>query len=256
MVQRVRRDPATVTDEELAEAVKNSTSFMEVLRRLNMSTGTAMRGAIKRHISALNLPMDHFTRDPVYMKHEKDEFFPAELMRKIPREQFAALVATSQTPNEFCERAGLPTNLLRTTTAIRKVAEKYGIDASHLYSRSKATRRFYEKNFFTEVLGKNGKMPGGGPSVVAHGLVQYGLVENRCHFCSRESWQGEPIPKLLVIRNGDRTDLRLENLALACPNCHSQRTLEERRALAARAFNGHRRGRRPRYWDRKVQGAD
>jgi 5-methylcytosine-specific restriction endonuclease McrA len=53
-------------------------------------------------------------------------------------------------------------------------------------------------------------------------LLQAGLLETVCRCCGLERWQGMPLALALHHVNGDRHDNRLENLALLCPNCHSQ----------------------------------
>jgi 5-methylcytosine-specific restriction endonuclease McrA len=53
-------------------------------------------------------------------------------------------------------------------------------------------------------------------------LLSAGLKENRCEACGLTEWLGRPLSMQLHHRNGDGLDNRLENLALLCPNCHSQ----------------------------------
>ncbi len=53
-------------------------------------------------------------------------------------------------------------------------------------------------------------------------LVRAGLLVLRCHECGIEQWRGKPLTLELHHINGDGRDNRLENLALLCPNCHSQ----------------------------------
>jgi hypothetical protein len=53
-------------------------------------------------------------------------------------------------------------------------------------------------------------------------LIAAGLKEDRCEECGLSEWRGEALPLELHHVNGDRHDNRLENLALLCPNCHSQ----------------------------------
>jgi DNA-binding CsgD family transcriptional regulator/5-methylcytosine-specific restriction endonuclease McrA len=67
-------------------------------------------------------------------------------------------------------------------------------------------------------------------------LVKEGLKENRCERCGLDQWYRQPLSIALHHINGDRLDNRLENLALLCPNCHSQTDTYSGR-------NGHRRRR-------------
>lgn len=53
-------------------------------------------------------------------------------------------------------------------------------------------------------------------------LLKEGLKSNECEVCGTSSWCGQPIKCELHHVNGDRTDHRLENLQIICPNCHSQ----------------------------------
>lgn len=66
-------------------------------------------------------------------------------------------------------------------------------------------------------------------------LLGAGLKENRCELCGLTEWQGRPLTMQLHHRNGDGRDNRLENLALLCPNCHSQTETFAGRNKRARA---------------------
>ena len=51
-------------------------------------------------------------------------------------------------------------------------------------------------------------------------LIKEGIFEYKCYNCGNIEWLGKPIPLELEHKNGDRTDNRIDNLTLLCPNCH------------------------------------
>lgn len=53
-------------------------------------------------------------------------------------------------------------------------------------------------------------------------LFRAGLKENKCEECGIVEWNGKPITLQLHHVDGNRSNNKLENLQILCPNCHTQ----------------------------------
>ena len=99
-----------------------------------------------------------------------------------------------------------------------KVLDKHNIDYSHFISEPEKYNGFQKKRDINEIL-----VSGITVSIthLKERLLKEGLKEHKCERCGRAEWEKEPIPLQLHHINGDRTDNRLENLQVLCPNCHA-----------------------------------
>jgi ribosomal protein S27E len=144
------------TDDQLADAMKDSYSYSEVLRRLGLNFGGGTHASVKLKVKQLKLSDSHFTGQG------------------------------------WCTGKRYKETLLKRNTLPLEAILQIG---SNYQSGSKLKKR----------------------------LVKAGILKDVCAECGNEGiWYGKPLTLQLDHKNGDRTDNRIENLRVICPNCHSQ----------------------------------
>lgn len=52
-------------------------------------------------------------------------------------------------------------------------------------------------------------------------ILEEGIKEYKCECCELTTWLNQPIPLELHHIDGDRTNNKIENYELLCPNCHA-----------------------------------
>lgn len=137
--------------------------------------------------------------------------------RKYTKEQFINAWNTSATLSEVaskigCNRSGGGYHTIK--SAATELALSYDHMTGKANSGPKFRRTIEEKLVNGILLGTNG---------LKLDLIKNNLLENKCQECGLPPlWNNRKLVLQLDHINGVRTDNRLENLRLLCPNCHTQ----------------------------------
>ena len=142
---------------------------------------------------------------------------------QVDTETFKLLMLESRTWSEALRRLGLPPIGGNHYSLKARVREE-GLDVSHFKEglrealrRGGANRqRIPLDQILVEGAADN-------TPLLKKRLVAAGLLKNECALCQQPpEWKGRSLVLILDHKNGKRTDGRLENLRLLCPNCNSQ----------------------------------
>lgn len=107
-------------------------------------------------------------------------------------------------------------------STFKRYAEKYGIYTPNQGGRGikKLKTEGKGKISLTDIL--SGAEPQYQTYKLKLRLYEEGLKQNKCEECGIEKWQNKIIECELDHVDGNRSNHRLENLRILCPNCHSQ----------------------------------
>lgn len=203
--ERARR-PSKISDEALLAAVPAARNLRQLLRLLGVAAYGGNYEVVRGRLRALGVDEARFYR---------------KRPQVIEPEALAAAVAVADGWTDAARLLGLA--VPSGATRVKRLAQIAHLDTSHFLGQG-----------WNRGPGRLGGTPAAPlDAVLVRGrlvsttnlrlrLLREGVLEPRCACCGLDSWQKQPIPLELDHINGDRTDNRLENLRLLCPNCHAQ----------------------------------
>jgi hypothetical protein len=148
-------------------------------------------------------------------------------LNKIDIEKLREVVLNVKSAAEACRKLNLNDNG-GNLTRLKKLVESKDIDTSHwtsqLWSKGKTciddVRIPSKENSYDKIFCKNSKV---NPTVIKKIVITKNLLIYKCAICGIDPmWNGAELRLQMDHINGIRTDNRLENLRMLCPNCHSQ----------------------------------
>lgn len=146
---------------------------------------------------------------------------------KYTKELLEPIVAKSFSWAEVCRKLGIKA-ATGSQSHLTKRAKTMGLDYSHftgsLWSKGKTLppRRPIEE-YLVEI-----PIHYTGSDKLKRRLIKEGLKEAKCEKCGLINWLGKKIAFHLDHINRNHFDNRLLNLQILCPNCHAQKTTQDR----------------------------
>jgi len=195
---------------KIESTVLNSRNLKESLVNLGLKTYYDNFVRLKKAILTLDISTSHFTRINKIPDSWNDEI------------KLITAINNSTSLKEVLNYMGMD-NTGSNYIALHKHVKRLNINISHLaQGKTKHSKIFSIKLVLSDILVANSPYKGG-TSHLKKRLLQAGLLEYRCVKCGNDgNWCNEKLVLQLDHINGTRSDNRLENLRILCPNCHTQ----------------------------------
>lgn len=138
----------------------------------------------------------------------------------IIKEKLQKLLYKADNYREVLKLLGIPYD----PNSLRKIyyyTKKWKLDSSGMQHQCfKKGHTPHNKIPLKNILTKN-SIYRGSTSHLRHRLIKEGYFKHKCYNCRNTEWLGNKIPVQLEHINGIKTDYRISNLTLLCPNCHT-----------------------------------
>jgi len=203
--QVVSRKPRKYTDLQLADAMARSDAISEVLRHLGLVPSGGNYESVKQRAESLGLDLDRFRR---------------QTPLRCTDDEVSGAVRSSRSLAQVLRALGVKPG--GNQARLKARIEALGLDTSHFVGgawRRGMTTRMVPRQPLRDLL-VEGRLVR--TNSLKARLILEGLKARRCETCLMDAWNGLPIPLELDHINGRRTDNRLANLRILCPNCHAQ----------------------------------
>lgn len=138
----------------------------------------------------------------------------------ISDDEFEALIKNSKSYSECLRGLGLSTRGGTSSKRLKKRIAELGLSTAHFESGvSFAVKSI--KRPLEDILVENSTYLS--TSHLKQRLLNEGLLTNECAICGNKGeWLGKKLVLQLDHKDGFRTNNKLSNLRLLCPNCHAQ----------------------------------
>lgn len=198
--------------------------------RLGLVKGGGSLAAVRRRVVYLGLPVppplrrvrsDEWTADPTSIPTSRSAVEPGR--RRWTDPQLVTAVKEAKSIAGVIRALGLKIGGAVYVVIKRRISE-LGLDTSHFTGQAwcKGMQRPTRGSTppIDEILVLDSDYTS--TAHLRRRLLNEGLKSPVCEICGIVEWNGTPVPLQLDHINGDRTDNRLQNLRLVCPNCHAQ----------------------------------
>ena len=137
-------------------------------------------------------------------------------MMNINEEEFLNICNTSSSMMQAAAKLKLHFN------TFKKIAVKLGCYKTNQGGKGTSKIKKFGNNKFSIEDILDGKHPQYQTYKLKNRLLKEGIKSNKCEICGLTDWMNESVAIELHHIDGDRTNHRLDNLEMICPNCHSQ----------------------------------